>query len=41
MSEGVLMHGSKGCGKSFLAKAVLNETKCNVIEINSLDIFTR
>ena len=41
LSKGVLLYGPGGCGKTLLAKATCNESKCNFIELKISDIYSR
>jgi ATP-dependent 26S proteasome regulatory subunit len=40
-SKGVLLHGLSGCGKTMLSKAVLYESKCNYVQLNVAEIYSR
>lgn len=41
ISKGVLLYGSSGCGKTMLAQAVCNESKCSLVKLNVSDIYSR
>lgn len=41
LSKGVLLYGPGGCGKTLLAKATCNESKCTFIELKMSDIYSR
>lgn len=41
IAKGVLLHGLSGCGKTLLAKTLCSQAKCNVIEMNCGEIFSR
>ena len=37
-SKGVLLYGPGGCGKTMVARAICNESKCNFVELRIADI---
>jgi hypothetical protein len=40
-SKGVLLYGPGGCGKTMVAKAICNESKCNFVELRIADIYSK
>ncbi|OYT33913.1 MAG: hypothetical protein B6U87_02790, partial [Candidatus Aenigmarchaeota archaeon ex4484_52] len=39
--KGILLYGAPGCGKTLIAKAVANESRCNFIMINGPEITSK
>lgn len=41
ISKGVILYGLSGCGKTMLAQAICNESPCNVVRLNTSEVYSR